>query len=84
MTFGAFISTRRKEAKLNLRDTDVYKRQVSPGWTGWRAAEAALPDVCWSDGIISVPVPRISWQKAYWKYPRCPLKNVHLHKLLCT
>ncbi len=25
--------------------------------------EAVLPDVCWSDGIISVPVPRISWQK---------------------
>ena len=41
----------------------LYTSPVSPGWTGGRAAEAALPDVCWSDGIISVPVPRISWQK---------------------
>ena len=22
--------------------------------------------------------------ESYWKYLRCPLKNVHLHKLLCT
>ena len=53
MTFGAFISTKRKEAKLNLRDRETFNRLLN--WDRGQAPSERLAAIILSnEGFMGI------------------------------